>query len=160
MEGINSGVLIGQIINFAILFFVLTYFVYKPFLNLLKKRRNLIESGVKKTEEAEKRILEIEKLKEDAARKAEEERKALLIKAENEAKGRADSIMKSAEEDRVVLIQKAEKECDALREKTKEKVRESVVENAFELAEKLLKENIDHEKNKKITSEFLNKLKV
>ncbi|MDD4409388.1 MAG: F0F1 ATP synthase subunit B [Candidatus Pacebacteria bacterium] len=157
---VDFGVLIGQIINFAILFFVLSYFVHKPFLNLLKKRRDLIESGVKKAEEAEKRILAIDKMKEDAARQNEGERKDILAKTEVEAKNRADEIVKSAETDRVTILEKAQKESDAFKEKAKEKLREGVVNNAFVLAEKLLKESVDTEKNKKITAEFLSKMKI
>ncbi len=156
----DFGILIAQIINFAILFFVLSYFVYKPFLKLLEKRRNVIASGVKNAQEAEDRILEIEKMKEASLRSSEEERKNILIKAETEAKNRAGVIIAEAENDKVVILEKAKNDSDAFKEKAKEKIKEGIVNNAFDLAEKLLKENINKENNKQITAEFLSKMKI
>ncbi|MFA6251874.1 MAG: F0F1 ATP synthase subunit B [Candidatus Paceibacterota bacterium] len=162
MEGleIDWKVLVGQIINFAILFGLLSYFVYKPFLALLKNRREKIAEGIKKAEEAENKIKEIEKTKDAADLKNEESRKVIILKAEGEAKTRANEIIQVAEEERMVIIAKAQKDSDVLKDKEKEKTKKEIVENAFDLAEKILKENIDKEKNEKITAEFLNKLKI
>ena len=157
---VDFGVLIGQIINFAILFFVLSYFVHKPFLNLLKKRREVIEEGVRKAEEADKKLLDIEKMKDAAAKQSDSERKDILVRSESEAKNRAEVIIKSAETDRLAILEKAQKDSEALKEKSKEKTKEEIVNNAFDLAEKILKEKIDVEKNKKITAEFLSKGKI
>ncbi|BFT95046.1 MAG: F0F1 ATP synthase subunit B [Minisyncoccus archaeiphilus] len=157
---VDFGVLIGQIINFAILFFVLSYFVHKPFLNLLKKRREVIEEGVRKAEEADKKLLDIEKMKDAAAKQSDSERKDILVRSESEAKNRAEVIIKSAETDRLAILEKAQKDSEALKEKSKEKTKEEIVNNAFDLAEKILKEKIDVEKNKKITAEFLSKVKI
>ncbi len=157
---VDFGVLIGQIINFAILFFVLSYFVHKPFLNLLKKRREVIEEGVRKAEEADKKLLDIEKMKDAAAKQSDSERKDILVRSESEAKNRAEVIIKSAETDRLAILERAQKDSEALKEKSKEKTKEEIVNNAFDLAEKILKEKIDVEKNKKITAEFLSKVKI
>lgn len=157
---VDFGVLIGQIINFAILFFVLSYFVHKPFLNLLKKRREVIEEGVRKAEEADKKLLDIEKMKDAVAKQSDSERKDILVRSESEAKNRAEVIIKSAETDRLAILEKAQKDSEALKEKSKEKTKEEIVNNAFDLAEKILKEKIDVEKNKKITAEFLSKVKI
>jgi len=162
MEGleIDWKVLVGQIINFAILFGLLSYFVYKPFLALLRNRREKIAEGMKKAEEAENKIKEIEKTKDAADLKNEENRKVIILKAEGEAKTRANEIIQVAEDERMVIIAKAQKDSDVLKDKEKEKTKKEIVENAFDLAEKILKENIDKEKNEKITAEFLNKLKI
>lgn len=158
--GIDFGVLIGQFLNFAILFFVLSYFVYKPFLNLLKTRREKIEDGIKKSQDAEKRMREIADMEFDTQKKLEDDRRAVLLKAESDGKTRAQEIIFIAENDRVGILNKAEKDSESLKEKAKEKTKQEIIDNAFDLAEKLLKENINVEKNKKITAEFLSKLKV
>ncbi|MCK9578444.1 F0F1 ATP synthase subunit B [bacterium] len=162
MEGleIDWKVLVGQIINFAILFFLLTYFVYKPFLALLKERREKIAEGIKKAQEADEKMLEIEKTKDASDIKNEENRKAIILKAEGEAKTRAGEILQSAEQEKINIIAKAQKDSEVLKEKEKENTKKEIIENAFSLAEKVLKENIDNEKSKKITAEFLNKLKI
>jgi len=162
MEGleIDWKVLVGQIINFAILFGLLSYFVYKPFLSLLKTRREKIAEGIKKAQDAEDRMREIEKTKDEADIKNEADRKVLILRAEGEAKSRAGEIIQSAEEERSNILAKAQKESGVLKEKEIEKTKKEIIDNAFDLAEKILKENIDKDKSKKITTEFLSKLKV
>lgn len=162
MEGleIDWKVLVGQIINFAILFGLLTYFVYKPFLALLRERREKIAEGIRKAQEADDKMLAIEKTKDIADIKNEEDRKAIILKAEGEAKIRAGEIIQSAESEKTNIIAKAQKDSDSLKEKEIEKTKKEIVDNAFDLAEKILKENIDKEKGKKITTEFLSKLKI
>lgn len=156
---IDWKVLVGQIVNFAILFFVLKVFVYKPFLNLLKTRRDKIEEGVNKSVEAEERLSKLGEMKRKMEEKNEEERKVVLVKAEEEAKKRLDESARKAEEEKDELLVKARKEAEDIKEKEREETKKKTIENAFALAEKLLKENVDEKKGKKVTEEFLNKLK-
>ncbi|MDD5639731.1 MAG: F0F1 ATP synthase subunit B [Candidatus Pacebacteria bacterium] len=162
MEGleIDWKILVGQILNFAILFGLLSYFVYKPFLNLLKNRREKIEEGIKKAQKAEEKMKEIEDIKSASDFKNSEDRKILILKAEEDAKARANEIIHDAEEEKSAILVKAQKESEILKEKEKEKTKKEIVDNAFDLAEKILKENIDKNKSEKITAEFLNKLKI
>ena len=60
---INWKILLGQIVNFAVLFFALKFFVYKPLLSLLKTRREKIEEGVNKSKQAEEKLGQIRDLK-------------------------------------------------------------------------------------------------
>lgn len=157
---IDWKILVGQIVNFAILFFVLKTLVYKPFLNLLKTRREKIEEGINKSIEADKELSKIGEMKVELERINEEEKKKILIKAEEEAKKRLDEATKKAEEERSALLAKAQKEASALKESEKEETKRETVENAFSLTEKLLKESIDEKKSKQIAEDFLSKLKV
>lgn len=157
---IDWKILVGQIINFAILFFVLKTLIYKPFLNLLKTRREKIEEGINKSIEADKELSKIGEMKSDLERINEEEKKKILIKAEDEAKKRLEEANKKAEEERSAILAKAQKEAEVLKESEKEETKKKTIENAFNLTEKLLRENIDEKKGKQIAEDFLNKLKV
>lgn len=157
---IDWKILIGQIVNFAILFFVLKLFVYKPFLSVLKTRREKIEGGVNKLIEAEGRLSQLGEIKKKMEERSEEERKLILIKAEKEAKKRADESAKKAGEEKSALLAKARKEAEEIKEKEKEETRKKMIDNAFALSEKLLKESIDEKKGKQITEDFLSNLKV
>ncbi|MDD4074072.1 MAG: F0F1 ATP synthase subunit B [Candidatus Pacebacteria bacterium] len=157
---IDWKILIGQIVNFTILFFVLKFFLYKPFLNLLKTRREKIEDGVNKSLEAEEKLSQLKEMKSKMEKDNEEEKKAILLKAQEEAKKRGEEMSKKLEEEKVVLLAKAQKEAEELKEKEKEKTRKETIDNAFSLAEKLLKENIDDKKGKEITEDFLSKIKA
>jgi len=157
---IDWKILVGQIINFAILFFVLKSFIYRPFLNLMKTRREKIEAGINKSIEADDRLNKVQELRQEMERKMEDEKKRILSLAEADAKKRAEESLKKSEEERAALLVKAKKEAEDLKEKEIEKTKKETIDNAFSLAEKLLKENIDEKKGKQITDEFLKKLKA
>jgi F-type H+-transporting ATPase subunit b len=157
---IDWKILVGQIVNFAILFFVLKTLIYKPFLSLLKTRREKIEEGINKSIEADKELSKVGEMKVDLERINQEEKKKILIKADEEAKKRLEEANKKAEEERSVILAKAEKEAATLKEAEKEETKKKTIENAFNLTEKLLKENIDEKKGKQIAEDFLSKLKV
>jgi len=73
--GIEPVLLIAQIVNFLIILFILKKFLYKPVLDTLKKRENLIKEGLKQAENSK---LEFEK--------ALEEEKKILKKAQDQAR--------------------------------------------------------------------------
>ena len=58
--GINPLLLAAQVVNFALLLFILKRFLYKPILKVLETRKQKIEASLKNAEEIEKRLLETE----------------------------------------------------------------------------------------------------
>lgn len=161
MEGglqIDWKVFIGQLVNFAILFFVLKIFVYGPFLNMIKKRREKIEEGVNKSLEAESKLKSLLEVKQKMEAENEAKRKEIISAADEEAKKRLAAASEKAEQEKAAVLNKAEKEAASFKEKQREETEREVVDNAFALTEKLLQENINDAKNKKITEEFLGKI--
>lgn len=160
MEGleINWMVFLGQLLNFAILFFLLKFFVYGPFLNMIKKRREKIEEGVNKSVEAEEKLRKLSEVKKNMEAENEKKKKEIILAADEEAKKRLIASTEKSEQERAAILLKAEKEAQSLKETEKENTRKETIDNAFALTEKLLKENIDGNKNKKITEEFLSKI--
>lgn len=78
--GIEGKLLLGQIVNFVILFLILGKFLYKPLMKMLDDRRNKIAESIennKKIEESlaktEERVAEIIKVAEEKSAKIIEE---------------------------------------------------------------------------------------
>lgn len=159
MLGIDWKILIGQIINFAILLWILKRFAYQPFLSLLEKRRLKIEEGIRKSEEAEKSLERIKILSQKIKEKSEKEARELIIEAELKAKVRAQEIIAQALEERNRSIELAKKMMEKERKREMKKREEEIMENVFLLAEKLLKEKIDRRRDEKIIAKILTKLK-
>jgi len=91
--GINWVLVIGQIINFLIILYILKRYLYKPLFNVLKKRQELAKESVKNAENSEK-----------ALESAKEHEKEIIQKARQiaddiikEAKERSDEIVKLAD---------------------------------------------------------------
>ena len=105
--GIDWPLLVAQIVNFLIVFFVLKRFAYKPLLDLLKNREKTIKQGIKNAddarvalEQAQEKETTILKNAQAEARKLIEETKkeqvALMQEAEEQTRKKVDVMLKEA----------------------------------------------------------------
>lgn len=83
--GVNPILLVGQIVNFLIILFILKRFMYKPVLDILKKRETEIKQGLKDAEEADKKLLSAEQKEKQILQKARITAENILVNARLEA---------------------------------------------------------------------------
>lgn len=157
--GINWKILIGQIINFVILLFLLKKFAYKPFFNTLQKRREKIEDGMKKAEEAKTSLSKIRALGEEIKSAGEKKAKEIVMAAKETAEKRRQEILSEAEKEKEKIITAAKETAKKEIKDQKQKQREEALDLSFLLAEKFLKEKFDREKDKKFMEEILSDIK-
>jgi F-type H+-transporting ATPase subunit b len=156
--GINWKILVGQIINFVILLFILKRFVYKPFLAILKKRKDQIAEGIKKSEEADASLLKLKDLEENIQKEGKEKEKGIVKEAEIKAKTKAQEILGLAEQEKGKIIERGKVLAEKEVAEQKENQEKKVLENVVLVAEKFLGEKIDQEKDKKLIEDLLGKL--
>ncbi len=109
--GIRPDLLITQIINFAILLFLLYRFLYNPMLNMLQQRRERIREG----------LAEAERVRAEA----EEQRKQYeqeLARERQESQARIQKAMQASEEARGEIITEARKEADQIKARAREEI--------------------------------------
>lgn len=105
--GLNPVLLVAQVINFLIVFYVLKRFLYKPILDMLKKRDTTIKEGLKQAEEARLLLEKTAERERETLRKAQtqakeliedtkRQRDELLSLAEDAAKKQAERILEEA----------------------------------------------------------------
>jgi F-type H+-transporting ATPase subunit b len=94
--GINWELLLSQGVNFILLVIVLRIFVYKPLLKLLHDRREKIEGGLVKAEEAERRLHEVDLISKGKIKEAEHEAVGILKRTEAEAKTLEEKLLAEA----------------------------------------------------------------
>jgi F-type H+-transporting ATPase subunit b len=109
--GIDWRLLVAQLINFAILFWVLRKFLYKPILDVLEKRKTTIEKGFEDAKKAE-----------HALSRAEKDAHALVQKAKQEAVHIIDLAQKTAHQERQEVLQKAKDEVHRIIYEAREKI--------------------------------------
>lgn len=91
--GIDWKILLAQAVNFGILLFVLWKFAYRPILGVLKERREGIERGIALTRGAERRMAEIEQLRDRRLQEADREALAIVSRAEESAKQQREILL-------------------------------------------------------------------
>lgn len=132
--GINWKLLISQAVNFFILLIVLSYFVYKPLLEVIKKRRAKIEMGLQKAAEADVRLKEIDVISKNTLKKADQESIQIIKATEQKAEQLKQLLQKKAEDHQQQLLAQAQ----AAYERQQEETKKLVYGQALELVKKTL----------------------
>jgi F-type H+-transporting ATPase subunit b len=164
--GIDWRLVLGQILNFAVLLFLLERFVFKRFLKILGERKKEIETGIKLAEKVKERIEEIkkqrEKILENARKKANEilykaveageiQKKKIIDEAIAEAELKSEKIIRQAKE-------RAKREAEREILERKKEYLERITNLTFSVFEKILKEKITIEEDKKIIEDLIEKI--
>jgi F-type H+-transporting ATPase subunit b len=153
--GINGPSLITFVINFIILFGLLSIVAYKPIMKMLQERQAKIRESMEQAE----------KIRQDAAR-SEEEIKAHLETARKEGQNviaqavqigekLKEEAKEGARQEAETLIAKAQSEIQRERDKSIEELRAEFADIAILAAEKVINETLDKKKHRKIIDEVL-----
>jgi F-type H+-transporting ATPase subunit b len=157
--GINWNLLVAEIVNFFILLLLLKKFLYKPLLGMLEERRIKIEEGIKKSEEAEISLQKIRALGEEIKEKGEQKARDVMVIAEKRSQEKAKTILAGADEEKTRIIAAAKTAAEQEKEAAREQQGKEAVNLAFILAEKILKEEMNKEKDKKIIEKLAKELR-
>lgn len=138
--GIDWRLLIIQIVNFILLLAVLRYFLYRPILDMIERRRALAEKTVRDAEEASVALLSAEEKATSIVSSARQKSDELRETLEKAARGREEQIIKAAAERQAQIIKAAETEAALLKERVLEESKKEVAKLAVLSAEKILRE--------------------
>lgn len=94
--GIDWRLLIAQIINFGVLFFLLKKFAYGPILAVLRERRRKIEEGLELRRQAQRTLHSTEQLREEVLTSARHDAVEIVHQAESTAENRHEEIIQEA----------------------------------------------------------------
>jgi F-type H+-transporting ATPase subunit b len=155
---INPGLIFWVTLTFIILLFVLKKMAWGPILNSLNERENFIKESLEKAEKAQ---TEAEKLL--------EENKANLAKAEEEAQkiieqGREYSeklkaqMLEESRAEAKKMIDEATAEIERKNQEAFSKLKNEVADIAVSAAEKIIRANLDKEKQTKLINDYLEDL--
>ncbi len=84
--GVDWKLFLAQAANFLLLLVILRAVAYRPLLEIMKKRRQKIEEGMAKAQEADTRLREVDQIAARKMRETEAASVTLLKKTESEAK--------------------------------------------------------------------------
>src|SRR5664279_2428385 len=97
--GVDWKLLIAQLINFFVLFFVLKRYAYGPIVKMLDDRKDKIEKGIKDSEAATKKLAEMEQREKETLAAVREEAQKIMKIAEDTGKSIQASIVTTAHQE-------------------------------------------------------------
>jgi F-type H+-transporting ATPase subunit b len=153
--GINLPSLVAQLINFIVLFGLLYLVAYKPIIKMFDERSGKIKESMEETE----------RIKEQAARTDEEVRKqleaarkdgqAIVAQAAQMGERVKEEARQGAREEAAVLIDRARGEIRRERDETLDDLRKEFIDLAIMAAGKVINEELDKSKHKRLIDEVL-----
>lgn len=158
LKSLSANEIVAQVVSFLLLLTLLRIFAWKKLLKLLDDRRERIASEFRKIEDAQSAV---EKLRVDYDKRLagiEAESRAKIQEAVAEGKKVSQEIRDGARQEARVILDKAQENIGIELTKAKQELKEKVVELTLGTAEKLLKEKITDEKDRKLASDFLDDL--
>ena len=145
--------ILWTLINLIIFFVLMKLFLFKPIKKTLDKRK---EGQFKAAEDKEKKAGELQAEYQSQLSGVEDEKKAIIAEARNNAKGEYDKIVARANDDAVKIKQDAKKASELESEKARLAVKQEIAELAMQAATKVVEKEVSPETNKMLYDQFLN----
>jgi len=153
--GINLPLLIAFVINFAILFTLLSVFLYKPVLKMLDERQARIKESMEQAENMRQQAARSEEEIKAHLENARKEGQAIIAQATQIGERLKQEARENARQETESLINKARLEIQRERDKALAELRKEFADIAILAAEKVIGETLDKEKHRKVIDEVL-----
>ncbi len=156
---VNPGLIIWTVVTFIILLLILKRFAWKPILNSLSERENFIKESLEKADKTQK---DTEKLIADNKAnisKAEEEAQKVIEQSRELAEKLKSQILEESRLQAKKMITDAAAEIERKNAEAFNRLKNQVADIAVDAAEKILRENLDKDKQVKLVNKYLDDLK-
>lgn len=138
--GLDWKLLLIQGFNFALLLGGLSYFLYKPVMNMIDERAALVEKGVKNAQEADLILAASKQEGEELVGAAAREAESLITTARNRAEEKGSEIVMSAEAKAHALMLDAHARAEEAKRQAMLESEKEITRAAVLAAEKLIRE--------------------
>jgi F-type H+-transporting ATPase subunit b len=157
--GIDLWIVVGQIINFLLLAWILSKLLYKPVFQVLEKRKKIIEDGLENARLSEEKLQEVEQKTKEILQDATKQAKDIINEAHQIS-------IKQTEEQEKKLITKlkrikeqAKDDITSERNTMLEEMKKSILEVSIAINEKILSTSLPKQVYKNKLEEVYAKFK-
>lgn len=138
--GIDWRLLLIQAVNFGVLLFVLTYFLYRPILRIIDERREKVAEGVRTAEAAQRKLEDAKKESDEMVGGAAREAEQLVAAARSRADEKGSEIVRQAESRAQSVLKDAEAKAEEAKRLALQESSKEIARAAMLAAEKILRE--------------------
>lgn len=157
--GLNPVLLGAQIVNFLIVFFILKKVLYKPVLEVLKKRQTTIKEGLRAAEEARIKLEKVVVEEKNILRQAQLQSKKIIEDATEESVEIARRINEETKKQTEKLLNDTREQISRESIETEKRLASSTSKLAITILEKALKDFFSPKEQKEVIANALKKIK-
>ncbi|HVZ58802.1 MAG TPA: F0F1 ATP synthase subunit B [Patescibacteria group bacterium] len=157
--GINPILLLAQVVNFLIVFYIIKRYALKPILQLLKNRQDTIKKGLEQAEEAKKLLEETAEKEKAVLRKAQLEAKELIDDAKKHSTEVINQTESKAREQAEKILQEARDQISSETKEAERKLTAHISELAIMMIQKSSSELFNEKEQQQIMQKAVKSLK-
>ena len=147
--------IVETVINVLILFILLRIFLFKPINKMKADRTRTIQDNLDSAEKAKAEAEELRQQYEDSISEAKEKANQIIMKAHEDAESERTAIIRKSQEEAEKIVADADKAIENERKRVLRQAQSEIADLAIEAASKIIGENVDDEKNRKLVDKFL-----
>jgi len=155
---VDPGLFIWTILTFLILVSLLTKFAWRPLLQALDRRQNLIKDSLDKADQAR---IELERINSEAAKildSARVEADAIVSKGRLAGERLREELKEYAREESATLVQNAERQIELETAKALQQIRQETVDLSLLIASKVIGRNLSKDDNERLIEDALKQI--
>jgi F-type H+-transporting ATPase subunit b len=156
--GISWQTLLAQLVNFAILLFLLYKIGYKPILKFVQDRTETIEQGVANAKKAEESLADAKQQSENIINDARKEAQKVIGEAREQATAQGAALLEKQQAEIAAAAEKAKAALSAERDNVLRETKEQAAGLVLAATEKLLREKVDTESDKAYVEKVLSEM--
>lgn len=160
MLDLNVSQIIIQIIGFLVMLWILKKFGWKPLLDLLEARREKIKSEFDGIDAKKAEVDQLVAKYEQKLKEIESDSRKKIQEAVEEGHKISAEIQKDAQNQAKETLNKVKSEVNDEIVKAKNQLKNEMVDMVMDVSNKILRENLDPEGQKKLISNFIEKAQL
>ena len=138
----NTGLLFWMSLTFFVVLFILWKWGFPVITTMVRERKNYIDESLRKAEEANERLANIQKVSESILQEAREKQSLMLKEAAETRDAIVEKAQANAREEGARMLEDAKAAIEQEKKAALADIRKQVAALSVEIAEKVLKQNL------------------
>lgn len=156
--GLDSKLLIAQIVNFLVVMIALRKFLYRPVFKMLEDRKEKIAQGIKDSEGAREQFAKAQKESQTIIDRAHFEAKDIIILANKRAQKEADQIIKKTNTQAQMIIGNAKDEAESSKKNAVKEAKDEIADMILLSLDKMVSDGMSQNDKEKLTEKAISNL--
>ena len=156
----DPGLFFWTIATFLVLLFLLAKFAWKPLLQALESRQEMIQKSLNDAEKAKQELEEVQLESNKIVAQARSEAETIIATSRSDGAKLREDLREKAQSEAQSIVTQAEQQIQQERDRALSQIREEAVDVSLSVASKLIQRNLSKEDNEKIIEEALKQVNV
>ena len=153
------GLVFWMTVAFGCVLYILRKYAWKPILEVLNERENLLANSFKDAKRVEYEMSQLAAVKTEKLAEAEKACEEIIARANKDAEGIVEEAREKAREEARILSENAEEMAKKYKREAMQEIRDQLSALSIDLAEKILKEEFsDKQRNAVYVSKLLDEV--